>query len=162
MADASSFFFQAEDGIRDGRVTGVQTCALPISIGPTDAGLGRTATATIIVTPVNDPPTAVNDAFRVSVAGPVDVLANDSSLPDGPETLSLVAVTQGSAGGKVTIQGGVLLYRPAPHFAGIETFSYTVSDGQLAVAAMVSVSVNPPVSLLPDHTVLLGSDGAGP
>src|SRR6267154_101287 len=24
------FFFQAEDGIRDGRVTGVQTCALPI------------------------------------------------------------------------------------------------------------------------------------
>src|SRR4051794_41635231 len=26
-----SFFFQAEDGIRDGRVTGVQTCALPIS-----------------------------------------------------------------------------------------------------------------------------------
>src|SRR6266581_93846 len=27
------FFFQAEDGIRDGRVTGVQTCALPISTG---------------------------------------------------------------------------------------------------------------------------------
>src|SRR6267143_4035963 len=27
------FFFQAEDGIRDGTVTGVQTCALPISIG---------------------------------------------------------------------------------------------------------------------------------
>src|SRR5690625_370053 len=25
-----SFFFQAEDGIRDGHVTGVQTCALPI------------------------------------------------------------------------------------------------------------------------------------
>src|SRR5207245_3751098 len=26
------FFFQAEDGIRDATVTGVQTCALPISI----------------------------------------------------------------------------------------------------------------------------------
>src|SRR5438067_8942351 len=26
------FFFQAEDGIRDRNVTGVQTCALPISI----------------------------------------------------------------------------------------------------------------------------------
>ena len=26
-----SFFFQAEDGIRDKLVTGVQTCALPIS-----------------------------------------------------------------------------------------------------------------------------------
>src|SRR5690625_798572 len=29
-AAASAFFFQAEDGIRDGHVTGVQTCALPI------------------------------------------------------------------------------------------------------------------------------------
>src|SRR5258708_10187976 len=27
------FFFQAEDGIRDDLVTGVQTCALPISLG---------------------------------------------------------------------------------------------------------------------------------
>src|SRR5690625_7131768 len=27
----SNFFFQAEDGIRAGHVTGVQTCALPIS-----------------------------------------------------------------------------------------------------------------------------------
>src|SRR6266487_3920157 len=29
---ACLFFFQAEDGIRDGRVTGVQTCALPICL----------------------------------------------------------------------------------------------------------------------------------
>src|SRR5437764_14542036 len=32
------FFFQAEDGIRDTSVTGVQTCALPIS---TSGGKGR-------------------------------------------------------------------------------------------------------------------------
>src|SRR5439155_14904592 len=31
------FFFQAEDGIRDGHVTGVQTCALPISGYPPGA-----------------------------------------------------------------------------------------------------------------------------
>src|SRR2546427_7752669 len=31
------FFFQAEDGIRDLTVTGVQTCALPISSHPTVA-----------------------------------------------------------------------------------------------------------------------------
>src|SRR5688500_19085637 len=35
------FFFQAEDGIRDYKVTGVQTCALPISaLGP-GAGCSR-------------------------------------------------------------------------------------------------------------------------
>src|SRR3989442_3129441 len=38
------FFFQAEDGIRDADVTGVQTCALPISrlsAGGARAGRGR-------------------------------------------------------------------------------------------------------------------------
>src|SRR5690554_7227004 len=34
----SSFFFQAEDGIRDADVTGVQTCALPIWIVLSVAG----------------------------------------------------------------------------------------------------------------------------
>src|SRR5690606_21226290 len=45
------FFFQAEDGIRDFHVTGVQTCALPISGGGGhehvlrhDAGLGQALT----------------------------------------------------------------------------------------------------------------------
>src|SRR5216684_5732196 len=41
------FFFQAEDGIRDVAVTGVQTCALPISLtspivpAPTSRGSSR-------------------------------------------------------------------------------------------------------------------------
>src|SRR5690625_5419879 len=39
------FFFQAEDGIRDGHVTGVQTCALPIMIRRTlSSGSVRPAT----------------------------------------------------------------------------------------------------------------------
>src|SRR5256885_11031226 len=44
----SIFFFQAEDGIRDYKVTGVQTCALPICAGKKtpltigDAGLRET------------------------------------------------------------------------------------------------------------------------
>src|SRR2546425_10056740 len=40
------FFFQAEDGIRDKLVTGVQTCALPISgWGAADVALGSKAGA---------------------------------------------------------------------------------------------------------------------
>src|SRR5258708_27861660 len=35
------FFFQAEDGIRDDLVTGVQTCALPILGSLKDVRLGR-------------------------------------------------------------------------------------------------------------------------
>src|SRR3989454_485308 len=39
------FFFQAEDGIRDYKVTGVQTCALPISCARRDARSRRAALA---------------------------------------------------------------------------------------------------------------------
>src|SRR5690606_40906316 len=38
-------FFQAEDGIRDFHVTGVQTCALPILV----AGAGSTAMRSVVV-----------------------------------------------------------------------------------------------------------------
>src|SRR6266542_3701723 len=45
LATCVFFFFQAEDGIRDATVTGVQTCALPISWGqraaPASMGPGR-------------------------------------------------------------------------------------------------------------------------
>src|SRR2546429_6121457 len=40
------FFFQAEDGIRDVAVTGVQTCALPISdLAPEAVNAGAACTA---------------------------------------------------------------------------------------------------------------------
>src|SRR2546422_3963177 len=53
----SFFFFQAEDGIRDVAVTGVQTCALPIStmaqprinVGPLDARARQVAGVLAIV-----------------------------------------------------------------------------------------------------------------
>src|SRR5947208_17177518 len=40
-----SFFFQAEDGIRDDLVTGVQTCALPIWV-PSEILMPMSSTAT--------------------------------------------------------------------------------------------------------------------
>src|SRR2546427_6157017 len=44
------FFFQAEDGIRDLTVTGVQTCALPIlTPRPLDAGLSSPSGRGVIV-----------------------------------------------------------------------------------------------------------------
>src|SRR2546430_11150443 len=41
------FFFQAEDGIRDLTVTGVQTCALPISVATSVFPSGDTASPTM-------------------------------------------------------------------------------------------------------------------
>src|SRR5205823_3309555 len=44
------FFFQAEDGIRDKLVTGVQTCALPISL-PAESQTKLTVTGAMMGTP---------------------------------------------------------------------------------------------------------------
>src|SRR5690606_40169123 len=43
------FFFQAEDGIRDFHVTGVQTCALPISVGLIWLAFGHAAIKSHVV-----------------------------------------------------------------------------------------------------------------
>src|SRR3989454_11219127 len=43
------FFFQAEDGIRDYKVTGVQTCALPISVVPIEITSNVPGTTSIAV-----------------------------------------------------------------------------------------------------------------
>src|SRR5207253_7940928 len=61
------FFFQAEDGIRDGHVTGVQTCALPIlenfhSWGPAFSGHRRVLIPDLPgcgETPAGEPPFTV-------------------------------------------------------------------------------------------------------
>src|SRR6266536_1385310 len=55
MVDVFFFFFQAEDGIRDPLVTGVQTCALPISTVAVPVklvvGVKTTLVSTIEATP---------------------------------------------------------------------------------------------------------------
>jgi outer membrane protein OmpA-like peptidoglycan-associated protein len=111
-------------------------------------GRGGTATATVTVnvTPVNDPPTATNDTFDVIEDTPttLDVLANDSSAPDGPEALTITAVTQPATGGTVAINAGAVRFTPAPEFNGTVTFTYTISDGNGGTAtATVTVRVTP-------------------
>src|SRR5439155_9246220 len=57
------FFFQAEDGIRDGHVTGVQTCALPI-FRSLSAALQVAAPCSVIVRPPNH--SSLDGAISVS------------------------------------------------------------------------------------------------
>src|SRR2546422_6341836 len=68
------FFFQAEDGIRDVAVTGVQTCALPIL--PLLPALVAVMVAAPTATPVTKPVGAT-----VASAGVLDV-----QLTDRPES----------------------------------------------------------------------------
>src|SRR5690348_17824463 len=64
------FFFQAEDGIRDGRVTGVQTCALPISsaFAQSRAETLRYVTGATVNTLDPNTPGSTREAFALSMS----------------------------------------------------------------------------------------------
>src|SRR5437870_11320241 len=89
-----SFFFQAEDGIRDGHVTGVQTCALPISSPPVPLSLrerGYDASIFVprqVLTPC--PPLPLGEGVR----------RVDLRSPSGPHPLSPSPFGRGGTTGR--------------------------------------------------------------
>ncbi len=105
-----------------------------------------TATVTVIVTNLNDDPGAVDDTLTVwedSADNPLDVLANDTYLPDPPETLVIIATGIPNHGGLVTATGTIITYTPAPDFIGTEIFTYTIADGNGGFdTAPVTITVN--------------------
>jgi len=121
FAGADSFTFKVNDGAADSAV----------------------ATVTLTVRPVNDAPVAGADAAATpeETAVTLDVLANDTDADGNP--LSIASVTQG-ANGTVQLNGGQVVYTPNVNFAGSDTFTYVVSDGQGGTATgRVTVTVSP-------------------
>jgi hypothetical protein len=103
------------------------------------------ATVTITVTPVNDPPVAINDSYsvaagqilRVSVPG---VIGNDSDVDSSTLTAT---VFQGIPGLSVNISNGSFTYGPAPA-GGTVSFTYRIHDGQLVSSpATVIIRIQP-------------------
>ncbi|MEQ1700878.1 MAG: Ig-like domain-containing protein [Ilumatobacteraceae bacterium] len=99
-----------------------------------------TATVTITVNPVNDPPQAIGDTASVvaGVAKPVTVVVNDTDI-DG-DVLTITGVTQGSKG-TVVINGNTIVYTPNNSASGADSFTYTISDGQSSSTATVTVNI---------------------
>ena len=126
----------------------------------TDSLLTATATVSISVGAANDAPVAVDDPATTDEdqAVIIDVLANDSD-PDG-DTLSISAVTQGVSG-QVINNGNNISYSPDLNFHGIDTFTYTVTDGTAFATASVSVDVIPvndiPVAVDDSETTIQGT-----
>ncbi|MHB1033589.1 MAG: Ig-like domain-containing protein [Pirellulales bacterium] len=110
------------------------------------------AAVTLVVHAKADPPVARNDQFQASQNGDfqsLNVLANDTTEPDGVQSLAITAVGSPSAGGTATIaaDGQTIRYKPAAGYAGAETFSYTITDADgLTAQATASVNVTVPSS----------------
>lgn len=156
VADATMTFTGAIDAVNraiDGlqflgnaNASGPVTLTIESSdLGGTGAGgtLVDTDTLAIEISPVNDPPDAINDVATVledSGNTLISVLANDTILPDVGETLTVTAVTT-PINGTATVVGNQVSYRPNANFAGTDTFAYTISDGSLTDTANVVVTV---------------------
>lgn len=118
-------------------------------------GTQATATVTIQVQPVNDPPIATADSFTFtqdSSGNFLDVLTNDTDGVDSGETLTVSAVGASSAGSTVTINSASngILYTPKAGFVGTDTFTYTLRDNNGGTTTTtVTVTVNP---LIPPPT----------
>ena len=107
----------------------------------------NTATVSITVNPVNDPPVAANDSYStnedttLSVTAP-GVLANDTDVDGNPLTAVLVA---GPSHGTLTLNAnGSFTYVPAANYNGADSFTYRANDGTAnSNTATVSITVNP-------------------
>ncbi|MCP4537843.1 MAG: tandem-95 repeat protein, partial [Chloroflexi bacterium] len=122
-----------------------------------DGALTGTATVSITINGVNDSPLTLDDTFTVdedSIDNSLDVLLNDFDR-DG-DTLTISAVGPVYSGGGTAVNGGtVITYTPLADFYGVETFTYTIGDGNGGFdTGVVSVIVeqgavgnNPPVAV---------------
>ena len=108
------------------------------------SGLRDTATATIVVTPINHAPVAVDDALETNEDVPLTVsdatlLANDSD-PEG-DALSVVYTGSASHG---DWNASTRVYTPRRDYNGYDTLYYKASDGSLlSNEAKIVIRVKP-------------------
>jgi len=105
------------------------------------------ATVSITVTPVNDAPVAVDDAYTVAeketltISAP-GVLENDSDV-DG-DTLSAILVDDVTSGTLTLNADGSFVYTPNDYFNGTDSFTYKAKDAVLeSELAVVTITVTP-------------------
>jgi len=121
------------------------------------------ATVTIAVTPVNDPPIAVDDSATTNedVAVTILVLLNDADVEGS--TLFIQSFTQGAHGSVALVASNTAFeYAPVPNSNGSDSFTYTIVDGFGGQdTAMVTVVVTPvndaPVAGADSYNVLENS-----
>lgn len=144
--------------------TGVDTFTYTVGDRSGSNSLADTATATVTVSAVNDPPIAGNDSVTVvedSDTTEINVLTNDNTAGDPNETVSLQSVTQGNQGGTVTLVASTqrVQYKPKANFTGTETFTYTINDGNggtaIGTVTATVTNVNDPPTAVNDSITVV-------
>ena len=99
----------------------------------------------VVVPPANKGPVAVNDIAwtMVGTLTSVNVLLNDTDSDGGPAPLLITAISPPTRG-TATLAGTRIEYQPAAGFSGVDSFTYTISDGDKTAIGSVSVTVAAP------------------
>ncbi|MDH3308124.1 MAG: Ig-like domain-containing protein, partial [Acidimicrobiia bacterium] len=101
-----------------------------------------TSPGTVMVTVSNAPPVAVDDTMTAPPGTPVVVIVTTNDSDPNGDGLTVIDVSPPAAGSAVVNPDGTVTYTPAPGFKGIDSFTYTVSDGTDTATATVSVTVS--------------------
>ncbi|MDW7773933.1 MAG: Ig-like domain-containing protein [Desulfobulbaceae bacterium] len=90
----------------------------------------NTATVTITVTPVNDPPAAVDDSAATSIdtAVNINVVSNDMDADGNLDPASVTVTTPAANGSAVPDGDGTVTYVPNSGYSGSDSFAYQVCD----------------------------------
>lgn len=110
------------------------------------AGLCDTATVTINVIPVNDPPIAEDDSATTDEDQPVTInsIINDSDIDNNLDASTTEVLSGPSNGSMVNNGDGTFSYTPNENFNGADSFVYQVCDTDGACdTATVTIIVNP-------------------
>src|SRR5216684_5382741 len=98
------FFFQAEDGIRDVAVTGVQTCALPISAaGDGDHGVTMALAARAVRQALADAPDATEHELLIKIAVAMGSVGGASGPIYASALLAIATTLDGLPAGPMTV-----------------------------------------------------------
>ncbi|MCU7878914.1 MAG: retention module-containing protein [Candidatus Thiodiazotropha sp. (ex Lucinoma borealis)] len=115
---------------------------LNITLNDGDGNSG-TAITIIHVTPVNDPPDAINDAVSTLEDTPVSITVLGNDYDPECDPLSVTSHTQPANGTLVQNANGSFQYTPNVGFFGMDIFTYTISDGNGGTdTATVTVTVD--------------------
>jgi putative cell wall-binding protein len=122
-----------------------------------DGFISNTATVTITVTPVNDPPVAADDYYAVDeddVLFANSVLNNDSDPVEADPIMAGLQTLPAHGDLVFNEPAGTFIYVPEDDYFGLDWFTYACSDGLDSDVATAYISVDP---VYDDPVILQGS-----
>ena len=139
-------YFNGVDYIPYSIIDSSVTTTKRVSGGPIQSS---SAIITVTVTPINNPPNAVNDGIIAIEDTPIDFCPLDNDFDIDNDVLSIVTISTPSNGKIAFTPPCLVTYTPNTNFNGVDKLTYSITDGTVSMSAAITISV----SVIPDTPI---------